>query len=62
MEVNEGKNWTKTKIKKKLKISLPLDAQSWLSRRVLTVCSIVEFEWVLGEVASGFLEVRELRK
>jgi len=44
MEVNEGKNWMKNKMRKRLKINLPLDAPSWLFKRVLGMLLMAMFE------------------
>jgi len=57
-----GKIWRKNKMKKRLKINLLLDAQSWLLRDVQGVHLMAEFEWVFGEVASEIWVVGKLRK
>ena len=49
-------------MKKRLKINLLLDAQSWLLRDVQGVHLMAEFEWVFGEVASEIWVVGKLRK
>jgi len=54
MEVNEGKNWMKNKMKKRLKISLLLDAQCWLFRHASGMYLMAKFGKVSGEVAFEF--------
>jgi len=57
MEADEGKNWSKIKMKKGLRINLQLSSRGWNFRRVFSCvwCVVAaEFESVKLHDSSGF--------
>jgi len=62
MKFNVRKIWRKIKMKKRLKINLPLDVSRWMFRSEWGVFLLVEIEWAFDGVSSGFLVVFYLGK
>ena len=62
MEVNEGKNWMKNKMKEGVKMGLLLALKNYSSKLAAGRVNLARFSWVLTEISSGFFGRSKLGK